>query len=109
MWIDIMMKYLFMLIVFLFLIYHSILIDPKPIFAKLQDIAEREEYNHPYLDNKKVELVFLKKQFTYKDKYYDVLGIPIENKKFPYFWLVTNHHIKNRGKLFEKVIYICRN
>lgn len=76
----------------------------KPFYVALQGFEEKNRLTIS-TSNKDIVTTFIKNGITHKGKAYDLLGIPTRDRKFPYFWVVTNIEDKDVSSPYH-VFYI---
>lgn len=93
--------------VYIYRIFHHGELANKPIWALMQSFAAKEEYTPPHTLGVKIEPVFVKNAIKYDNKFYDLLGIPTRNVKFPYYWIASNIHIDNDVSLPMRIFIMA--
>jgi len=77
---------------YIYRVFHHGELANKPFYVVLQAFSERTEYNPPVTLDKVIVPLFFKQEIKYKEKFFDILGIPTKDDKSPYFWIITNTH-----------------
>lgn len=89
--------------IYIYRMFHHGELANKPIWALMQSFAAKKEYTPSHTRGIEIEPLFVKDGITYKNKFYDLLGIPTRNVNLPYYWIITNIHIDNDISLPTRV------